>query len=277
MTLSEWKWKSRDGLQLYARSWTPEEQPKAVVCLIHGHGEHVTRYDHVGVAYAAAGYAMQGFDLRGHGQSEGPRGYTPSYEALLADINDFLADARQRYPGLPVFLHGHSMGGNQVLNYCLLNPNTGLRGAIVTSPWLQLVSKPNPLLSFMVKVLNVVYPTYTQASGLDQNTISRDPAEVKKYATDPLVHDRITARLYTVMENHALYALEHANELKVPVLLMHGTADGLSSYNGSKEFAKKAGSILTLRLWDGLYHETQNEPEKVEVIRTMTDWVAGRL
>ena len=276
MKITEWQWQSRDGLQMYARSWTPEASPKAVVCLIHGHGEHVNRYNHVGEAFANAGYAIQGYDARGHGQSGGPRGYTPSYETLLNDISDFLADAQKRHPGLPVFLYGHSMGGNQVMNYTLRNPQ-GLRGVIVTSPWLQLFGKPGPLLAALVKLLNVIYPAYTQASGLDQKTISRDPAEVQAYATDPLVHDRITARLFTVMEEHALYALEHAAELKVPMLLMHGSADGLSSVNGSQEFAKKAGSIVTLRIWDGLYHETHNEPEKADVIRTMTDWVGERL
>ncbi len=276
MTINEWKWTSRDGLELYARSWTPEGQPKAVVCLIHGHGEHVNRYNHVGQAFADAGYAVQGFDARGHGQSGGPRGYTPSYESLMNDISDFIADAKKRYPGLPLFLYGHSMGGNQVMNYALRNP-AGLRGAIVTSPWLKLVSKPTGLQAFLIKIINAIFPTYTQASGLDQAAISRDPEEVKKYAVDPLVHDKMTARLFMVMEANAAGAIEHAATLKVPMLLMHGSADGLSSAEGSKEFARNAGSIVTLRIWEGLYHETHNEPEKADVIRTMTNWISEHL
>src|SRR5258706_12535354 len=106
MAIAEWKWKSRDGLELYARGWTAEN-PKAVVCLVHGHGEHVNRYNHVGQAFTEAGYALQGFDLRGHGRSAGQRGHTPSYQTLLVDISDFLADAQNRYPGLPLFLYGH--------------------------------------------------------------------------------------------------------------------------------------------------------------------------
>lgn len=276
MAIVEWKWQSRDGLQMYARRWQPEGRPKALVCLIHGHGEHINRYNHVGEAFASAGYVMQGYDSRGHGQSGGPRGYTPSYESMLNDTSDFLAEAQKSYPALPVFLYGHSMGGNQVINYALKYP-AGLRGAIVTSPWLQLLHKPAPLLAFLVKVLNVIYPAYTQASGLDQKTISRDPAEVQAYATDPLVHDKISARLYSVMEANALHALEHVDKLKVPMLLIHGSADGLSSANGSKELAKKAGSIISLRIWEGLYHETHNEPEKAEVIQTMIDWADQRL
>lgn len=275
MTISEWKWKSRDALEMYARSCAPEN-PKAVVCLIHGHGEHINRYNHVAKAFAAAGYVLQGYDLRGHGQSGGLRGHTPSYESMLNDISDFLADAQKRHPALPVFLYGHSMGGNQVINYALRYPD-GLRGAIVTSPWLKLVSKPTGLRLFLVKFISAVLPTYNEASGLEKAAISRDPKEVLVFASDPLIHDRMSARLFAVMEANALGALEHAAALKVPMLLMHGSADRLSYADGSRQFAEKAGSIVNLRIWDGLYHETHYEPEKADVIRAMTDWVNEHL
>lgn len=275
MTTTEWKWTSRDGLEMYARSWVPEN-PKAVICFIHGHGEHVNRYNHVGQAFVQAGYALQAYDLRGHGQSGGPRGYTPSYEALLDDISDFLADARKRYPGLPLFLYGHSMGGNQVANYVLRYPD-GLQGAIVTSPWLKLVSKPGGLKLFLVNVMSVVFPSYTEASGLEQAAISRDAEEVRVYASDPLVHDRVSARLFAVMEANAQGMLEKADSLKIPMLLIHGSADRLSRADGSKEFAGKAGSLVTLQIWEGLYHEPHNEPEKAEVIRAMTGWIGEHL
>src|SRR5687768_12588636 len=110
MSTIEWTWKSRDGLELAARGWTAEK-PKAIVCLVHGHGEHIGRYRHVGEALAKAGYMLLAFDLRGHGLSGGQRGHAPSYESLLDDIADFLSDAKRRYPDVPVFLYGHSMGG----------------------------------------------------------------------------------------------------------------------------------------------------------------------
>ncbi|MGC1376508.1 MAG: lysophospholipase [Anaerolineales bacterium] len=276
MTANEWKWTSRDGLEMYARGWIPAEQPKAVICLVHGLGEHVNRYNHVGEAFTAAGYVLQGFDLRGHGQSGGPRGHTPSYESLLNDISDFQADAKKRHPGLPVFLYGHSMGGNQVINYALRYPD-GLRGVIVTSPWLQLVSRPGAILSFLLKIISAIFPSFSQPNGLKLADISRDPKIVSAYAADPLVHDKISARLFTVMDANALGALERAATLKVPMLLMHGSADRISSADGSKEFAEKAGNIVTLRIWQGLYHETHNEPEKAEVIRAMLDWIGAHL
>ena len=271
MDVFEWKWKSRDGLELLARGWKPEN-PKAVVVLVHGLGEHSNRYQHVAQAFNASGYAMQAFDVRGHGDSGGARGHTPAYESLMNDITDFIDDARKRYPGLPVFLYGHSMGGNQAINYSLRSPQV-LKGVIATGPWLRLAFDP-PVAKIMVaKILNGIAPSFSLASGLSQEALSRDPEVVRKYATDPLVHDRISVKLYTSLYGNGLWALEHAADLKIPMLLMHGSADKLTSAPASQEFAKKAGSLVTLRIWDGFYHEIHNEPEKAEVIQAMIAWL----
>ena len=106
-------------MDLYARGWAPKDKPKAVVALIHGLGEHTGRYAHVGAALTEKGYALLGFDLRGHGKSGGPRGHLPSSEAFMTDIDRFLEETAERYPGLPQFLYGHSLGGLLVLNYAL--------------------------------------------------------------------------------------------------------------------------------------------------------------
>lgn len=276
MPITEWNWKSRDGLKMYARRWTPESPSKAIFCLLHGHGEHINRYNHVGEAFTRAGYILQGYDLRGHGQSGGPRGHTPSYDHLLNDIDDFLAEVRKQNPGLPVFLYGHSMGGNQVANYTLRFPEE-LSGVILSSPWLRLAFASTALRLALAKLMNVLIPSYFQHSGLDAATISRDPAVMNAYITDPLVHDHITARLFSVIHANGLAAIELADTLKIPVLLMHGSADRLTSMQASQEFAAKAGSLVTLRIWDGFYHELHNEPEKADVLRVMTDWADKQL
>lgn len=275
MKTFDWKWKSRDGLELAALGWAPET-PKAVVVLVHGHGEHINRYQHVAEAFVNAGYAMQAFDLRGHGKSAGPRGHTPAYENLMEDIADFIGDAKKRYPGLPVFLYGHSMGGNQVINFALRSPQ-GLQGVIATGPWLRLAFDPPTAQVMVAKLLNNIAPSFSLASGLSQQALSRDPQVVSKYAADPLVHDKISVRLYTGMYSNGLSALDRAAELKIPMLLMHGSADKLTSAKASQEFAQKAGKLVTLRIWDGFYHEIHNEPEKVEVIQTMVDWMNNAL
>lgn len=276
MQSSEWNWTSRDGLNMYACLWAPDQTPRALACLVHGHGEHIHRYDHVGAAFSQASYVLAGFDLRGHGRSGGPRGYAPSYEQLLDDIRDFMTDMRKRYPGVPVFLYGHSMGGNQVINYVLRSPQD-LQGAIVTGPWLRLAFEPSPLQLSLARVMNGIVPAFSQASGLEQAAISSDPEVVHAYAADPLVHEKITARLFTVIHANGLWALAHAADLKVPMLLMHGSADRLTSSKASREFAAHAGDLLTLRIWDGLFHEIHNEPTQAAVLKVMTDWIDAHL
>jgi alpha-beta hydrolase superfamily lysophospholipase len=116
-------------------------------------------------------------------------------------------------------------------------------------------------------------PFLSLESGLDQNSLSRAPQVVSEYALDPLVHSKISVRLYNGMSTAGLWALEHASDLKIPMLLMHGSADRLTSAPASEEFAYKAGKLVTLHIWDGFYHEIHNEPEKAEVIQTMVTWL----
>lgn len=277
MNTYELHWQSRDGLNLYARGWEPEgTHPKAVVCLVHGHGEHVGRYAQVGQALGAAGYALLGFDQRGHGRSAGPRGHTPSYQALLDDIALLLEQAASRYPGLPRFLYGHSMGGNEVLNFALRR-KPDLSGVIATGPWLRLAFEPPAVKVTLGRLMNRLFPAFAQKSGLETSALSRDPAVVQAYETDPLVHEQISARLFVEMYTAGLWALEHATEFPLPLLLMHGSADRLTSADASREFAQRAGAKVTLRIWEGFYHEIHNEPEQADVFQAMIGWLDAHL
>jgi alpha-beta hydrolase superfamily lysophospholipase len=276
MESSEWTWKSSDGLALYARSWVPEGKPRAAIALVHGLGEHVGRYAHVAAALTGQGYALLGFDLRGHGKSGGPRGHTTSYDALMDDIAAFLVQVDGRLPGLPRFLYGHSLGGNLVLNYALRR-KPDLRGVIATGPWLKLAFDPPAIQVTLGKLMNGILPAFTQANGLDRKALSHDPAVVAAYENDPLVHDRITARLFVETYRSGLWALEHAAEFPLPLLLMHGAADRLDSAEASREFAEKAGEKVTLKIWDGMFHEIHNEPAKAEVFKVILDWLAAHM
>ena len=135
------QWQSADGLQLVGRSWEPAGEPRAVVCLVHGLGEHCGRYQHVAAALTEAGFAVLACDQRGHGRSAGKRGVIPSYDALMDDIGLLLEQASQRYPGKPRFLYGHSLGGNEVINYTLRR-KPALAGVVATSPGLRTAFKP---------------------------------------------------------------------------------------------------------------------------------------
>lgn len=272
----ESSWENKDGTKFYVQGWEPDRKPKAVVCLVHGHGEHVGRYAHVGQAFSKAGYVLVGYDVRGHGKTTGARGHVPSYDALMNDIADFLAQMKVRYPGLPLFLYGHSMGGNQVLNFALRR-KPELVGVIATDPWLKLAFDPPAIKVTLGRMMNNIYPAFTQASELETAALSRDPEIVRAYENDPLVHDKISARLFVGLYESGLWALDHAAEFPLPLLLMHGTADRLTSWQASQEFAQRAGKNVTWRAWDGFYHEIHNEPEKAEVLKTMTTWMDKRL
>jgi len=274
MRHNEFKFKTFDGLQLFGQSWQPENHPKAVICLVHGMGEHSRRYVHVADRLTKAGYAIFTFDLRGHGKSSGPRGHIPSYEALMQDISFLLEAANKQFPQIPSFLYGHSLGGNLVLNY-VLRRQVQLKGVIVTGPWLRLAFEPSAFKIILGKMMNKIWPSFSQSSGLDINALSHDPEVVHAYENDPLVHDHISARMFIGIYQAGQWALEHASEFSLPLLLMHGGDDKITSCKASCEFAKKLidSKNCTFKLWEGLYHEIHNEPEKKEVFKFLIDWL----
>jgi len=272
MKHTEFKFKTFDGLQLFGQNWQPENHPKAVICLVHGMGEHSGRYAHVADALTQAGYVLFTFDLRGHGQSEGPRGHTPSYEALMQDISSLLGLANKQFPQLPSFLYGHSLGGNLVLNY-ILRYQPRLKGVIVTDPWLRLSFEPPASKIILGQMMNKIWPSFSQSSGLDTKALSHDPEVVHAYKNDPLVHDHISARMFIGIYQAGQWALEHASEFSLPLLLMHGGEDKIISVEAGREFAGKIKENCTLKIWDGLYHEIHNEPEKEEVFKFLIDWL----
>jgi len=274
MEISEWTWESFDGLDMYARAWAPQGLPKATIMLVHGHGEHIVRYDHVAAALTEKGYAMLGFDLRGHGRSGGPRGHTESYDALMDDIAAFLQQVDERYPGLPRFLYGHSMGGNLVINYALRR-KPELRGVIATGPWFKLAfDTPGFQLTFLRLVSSVAHG-FSLHSPVDADNLTHDETSARTYEEDPLVHDIISARLLMTIHDSGLWALEHAAEFPLPLLLMHGADDPITSAKASQEFAEKAGDKVTFKLWNGMFHEIHNELEKAEVFNFMLDWLGN--
>jgi len=274
MSHSITEWKTTNGLTLFAQSWTVDA-PKAVLGIIHGMGEHSNRYGHMAKAMNAAGISVVAFDHRGHGKSGGKRGHMTSIDQLLDGVDQLLTEMGRVAPGAAQFLYGHSMGGNVLLNHAMRR-KPKINGIIASGAYLRLAFEPPVVQVALAKLVKGILPALGQPTNLDATAISRDKAVVDAYLNDPLVHGRITPGFFVEIDAAAKYAMDHAADLKLPLLIYHGSADRLTSHDASKEFATKAKGDVTWRSWEGLFHECHNEPEQAEVFKLISDWILTR-
>ncbi len=279
MQKKEFQLKTHDGLTLKGAAWLPQNKPDAALCMVHGLGDQYERHAHVAEFLCRQNLAVYIYDQRGHGRSGGQRGHTPEYQHLLSDLEVVLRHLYTAFDDTPFFLYGHSMGGNIVANYVLQKDVSKLAGAVLSAPWLKLSFEPPAWQVKLAKVMNNILPSLTQPNGLDPKDISSDPVEQKKYAQDPLVHKRISVRLYVSMVEQGLWALQHASALKIPMLVMHGDADKITSAEASRELAENAGPKATFKAWRGLRHEPHNEmaTAKQEVMEYLSQWLSRQI
>ena len=264
-----------NGATLYHQAWMPEGQPVAVVMICHGLGEHSGRYGNVVEALVPAGYAVHALDHQGHGRSSGPRAHIRRYGDFLVDFDAFRGHVATRHPGAPLFLLGHSMGGNIALGYALEHQDQ-LRGLILSGPALTVPDDVPRLLLRLSGVLGRLTPRL-RATALDATKISRDPAVVAAYRSDPLVFTgKFTAGLGSALLSAMQSFPDRVAGLRLPLLILHGTADELADPSGSRMLEARAGSSdLTARYYPGLYHEVFNEPERDEVLADLRAWLAA--
>ncbi|HHT73061.1 MAG TPA: alpha/beta hydrolase [Firmicutes bacterium] len=260
---------------LLGQAWVPIGEPKGVVCLIHGLGEHVGRYEHVGKFFANSGYGFMGVDLPGHGRSPGPRGHLGSFRRIMEVVRESIREAQRQVPGAQCFLYGHSMGGGIVLNF-LARENPSLAGTVVTSPWLRLAV---PVPKGAVRVLGVIskiWPAFAQPNRLSSALLSRDPEVAARYDADPLVHNMITAQTFAEVSRAGEWVMGHPEKIKGPLLLMHGSDDAITDPAASEELARRIGPSCTFRKWDGFYHELHNELGQDKVLGFLRAWLDSR-
>ncbi|KAA5834948.1 lysophospholipase [Saccharopolyspora hirsuta] len=256
----------------YWQSWTVE-RPAGVVVLVHGVHEHSGRYRHVAERFNAAGYAVYALDHPGHGRSPGARGNIGSMAAAVAGVDLLVRLAAQRHDGVPLFVHGHSMGGLISLQYLTGTPLDRIAGAVISAPALDAgpVSAPErvlaPLLSKLLPDLGV--------RTIDANTISRDPEVVRAFRADPLNHSgKMRARTAVEIMRTAEAMPQRLPSLTMPLFVLHGGADRLMPPTASELVRDRAGSAdLTLRIHEGLHHESHNEPEQDQVLDEIVDWL----
>ncbi|HSO26739.1 MAG TPA: lysophospholipase [Anaerolineales bacterium] len=271
-----------DGYSLFVQSWLPAEEAQVVVCLVHGLGEHSGRYQHVAEFLNNHCAAMLAFDLRGHGRSSGKRGHVDAFESFMEDIHWLISEAQIEFPDLPCFIYGHSLGGLLTLNY-VLRRSPNLRGVIVTSPGLRTALEEQNAKLWLARMGERLLPEFSLPTGLDPALLSHDQQVIENYLNDPLVHDRASFRMACATLDAIPYAYAEAHNFHLPLLLMHGGKDGIAFPRGSEEFAAavlsgpEANKDCTLKIWENLYHETHNEPQKDEVLAYLWDWIQDRL
>lgn len=271
-------WMTPDNLRLIGYTFEPTAPPKGVICLIHGFADHVGRFIHVAEHFTKQGFAFTGFDLRGHGKSEGQRGHTPDYDTLMKDIFMFISMTREKYKDVPIFLYGHSMGGNLVINYILRYHPDYFQGVIVTSPWLQLSFEPPAIKVALGRLVGKFFPNFTEKSEIDAQGLSHDPEIARAYKADPLVHNKISVTMFLGVTNAGNAALIAAPRFHLPLLLMHGTADPITSHRASKKFAIQVKhELIRFIEWKDMKHELHNDLCKQDLLDTMSIWIEERL
>jgi len=261
---------------LYGKLWHYDTTPKAVVVLIHGFGEHCSRYTPYIKLFESEKVAFISMDLIGHGRSEGKRGVIKSYKQLLDDVDLLIDKAEALFPGLPKFLYGHSMGGNIAFNY-LLQRNYPFKSAIISSPWLQLTNDIKFYKKIAVNLLKYICPNITVNGSLNSKYISSKSEEVIDYDHDPLNHGRISFRLLSAVSQHGRWAMNNTQLLNVPTLLMHGNRDQITSHMASKATAQELPHLIIYDEYDDMYHEIHNDKDRKRLATQCIKWINHHL
>lgn len=271
MRHEEYAWESFDGLAMFAQSWGPEGAARAVVALVHGQGDHSGRYPRLVQRLVESRFVVNAMDSRGHGKSGGPRAHTPSMTALMKDIDTHLEQARARFPGIPVFLYGHSFGGEQVLFYGL-ERKPRLNGVIATSPLLGSGIRQPPAKVFAARVLSRIVPRLTLPHGTPPASLSHDPSWVESSLRDPLFQEVLSVRTAAEVLRASAWIRSHTS-FPLPLLVEQGTEDLYVSPSMTIAFSRGLTGDVTLKVWEGLGHELHNETRKDEVIDTIIAWM----
>jgi len=265
-----------DGLNLALYDWplALRRRPRGVVLIVHGLGEHAWRYDPLAQRLNEWGFCVRAYDQRGHGESGGARGVIPHEDALLDDLAEVVEDTRRHIAdpwSCPLILLGHSMGGLVAATF-VQRRMAPVDALVLSSPALQ--TGIGALKKKLIALLDRLAPNLALGNGLDASKISHDPAVVQAYQNDRLVHDRISARLASFIDESGPKVLAAAPGWSVPTLLMYASEDKLVRPAGSNAFAQAApGAVVTSECFEGLYHEIFNEEDPSKVFATLRRWL----
>lgn len=264
------------GLKIYFQFFKPKKY-RGVIIYAHDSGEHSGRYIRVIEHFIDKGFAFYGLDHRGHGKSEGKRGHIDSMGDYVHDLWTFINIVRKRESDKKHFLLGHSMGG--LIGICLVEEHPGLvDGVIVTSLPLKMRVEISGLRELIGKQLSMCWPKYSLSNEFDPIYLSHDKDVIKKYMEDKLVHNKVTARFFAEMTAAMRSAMEKAENIKTPFLILHAGEDEIADPEGSVEFFDRLGSSdKKLIVYEGFFHEILNEVDRQLVYRDIEKWLKPRV
>ncbi len=264
--------KTKDSIELFYTCQLADK-PKASVFIVHGLGEHLGRYTNV--TGALPEYNLFLFDLRGHGRSGGKRGHVLRFDEYLDDVDTIRTALKDLVRG-KTFLLGHSMGGLIALRYGLYRP-AGLTGVVASGPLLGVNVEVPKIKDVIGRLVANIAPGLSMNNEIDTSKLSHDKAVVDAYNKDPLVHSKVSARWYVEMVKAMKDTNANAGRFTLPCLILHGSADALTSPKASREFFERAGSSdKTYTLYEGYYHEVYNEVDKQKPLAEMAAWIRAR-
>lgn len=277
MIHAEGRFQSPQGANIYYQHWQPQDAPKAVLLVVHGLAEHSGRYMNLVNYFVPRGYAVYGLDHIGHGKSDGRRVYIEHFSDFTGPLKTYFDMIQGWHPGKPVFLVGHSMGGLIGAVYLLEHQNE-LKGAVLSAPAVKVSDTISPVTITVGKILSAILPK-AGLLALDAAAISKDKAVVSAYINDPLVYTgKVTARLAAEMLSAMQRVTAQAADIRLPILLLQGSADRLVDPSGAKMLQENASTPdKTLKVYDGLYHEVFNEPEREQVLQDVEAWLEAHL
>jgi acylglycerol lipase len=275
MKTIEGSFKGVRNMNIFYQGWLPDGEVKAVILIVHGLGEYCGRYVNVVNHFVPLGYAVYGLDHIGHGRSEGVREYVDRFDDFTDNLTTYYNMVTGWQAGKPVFLLGHSMGG-LIATYYLLDHQASFKGAIISAPAIKIGESVSPLTITMGKVLSLLVPK-AGVLALDAGMISRDQQVVTAYANDPLVfHGKTPARLATEMVKAMQRVTDDVGKITLPFIAVQGGQDKLVDPAGAQMLYDKASSKdKTIKIYDGLYHEVFNEPERARVLGDVETWLAA--
>ncbi len=272
ISYAQYTWLASDGQELFAQKWDAGKSAKAAILLVHGFGEHSTRYTNWAIRLAKENISVLTFDIRGHGQTPGKQGNISDYNLLLNDIQLLVDKGKSEFKNIPLFLYGHSMGGNLVASYAITK-NADLAGIILTSPWFELASLPPRIVISTILLTSKLMPWFIGKATVKPEFISRELREVHQYKTDPLIHNRISLGLVRSVYEKGIVAKRSVYKINSPLLVMHGSDDQITSCKASREFIRNASEKTTFVEWPGCYHELHHDIDRDRVFDKLVEWI----